>query len=226
MSKGIFIVGTGTDVGKTYVTALIVKKMRYHGYHAGYFKAAVSGNEYQDGILVPGDAAFVSQFAGVDAEPSAMCPYLYKNAFSPHLAAQLEGNPVSMDVVKQYYADMCSRYEYVAVEGSGGILCPIRYDREKIWLEDIIREFGLECILVADAGLGTINNALLTIFYMRQHGIGIRGIIMNRYIPGDVMHEDNINMVTRESGVPVLAVVKQGDAVLDMDIAALAGCFS
>lgn len=225
MSKGIFIVGTGTDVGKTYVTALIVKKMREYGYNAGYFKAAVSGNEYQDGVLLPGDAAFVNEFAGIDGELSAMCPYIYEKAVSPHLAAQLEGNPVSMDVVKSYYAELCSRYEYVVAEGSGGILCPIRYDQEKIWLEDIIQEFGLDCILVADAGLGTINNILLTISYMKQRRIGISGIIMNRYIPGDVMHEDNISMVTKESGVPVLAMVQQGDVMIDMDITTLAECF-
>ena len=63
MSKGLFITATGTDVGKTYATALLVKKLVQAGLKAGYYKAALSGAEYRDGVLVPGDADYVRQGA-------------------------------------------------------------------------------------------------------------------------------------------------------------------
>ena len=100
MSKGIFITGTGTDIGKTYVTGLIVKKLRESGADAAYYKAAMSGNERRvDGSLIPGDALQVKTMSGIGQPLEEMCPYVYETAVSPHLASRLEGNPVQMDRV-------------------------------------------------------------------------------------------------------------------------------
>ncbi len=89
MSKNIFIVGTGTDVGKTFVSGLIVKKLAESGCNVGYFKAAVSGNERSaDGSLVPGDAVHVKTASGISQPVEQMCPYVYQTAVSPHLAAR------------------------------------------------------------------------------------------------------------------------------------------
>ena len=90
MAKGIFVTGTGTDVGKTYVTALIVKKLADAGIHAGYYKAALSGAE----SIEESDAGYVKKIAGITQEDSSLLSYLYQNAVSPHLAARIEGNPV------------------------------------------------------------------------------------------------------------------------------------
>ena len=141
MSKALFITGTGTDIGKTYVTGLIVKKLAEEGKSAAYYKAAMSGNDRRaDGSLIPGDALFVT------------------------------------------------------VEGSGGILCPICFDEAKIQLEDVVLELGLSSILIADAGLGTINSVVLTAEYMKAHHLPLKGIIFNHYHPGNVMEDDNIFM--------------------------------
>ena len=170
MSKNIFITGTGTDIGKTFVTGLIVKKLHESGRSAAYYKAAMSGNERrEDGSLIPGDALYVKTVSGIGQPLEEMCPYIYENAFSPHLASRLEGNPVQMQVVKEGFEAVGRKYEYVTMEGSGGILCPLCYDEAKIQLEDVIRELGLACLIVADAGLGTINDVVLTagyIFYL------------------------------------------------------------
>lgn len=225
MSKQIFIVGTGTDVGKTYVTGLIVKKLRDAGLDAGYFKAAVSGNVRANGRLIPGDAKFVADMAGITDDFHEMVPYIYENAVSPHLASQLEGNPVEMDVVKTYYENICRKHEYVTVEGSGGILCPLCVDERTIMLEDVVRELDLDSILVARAGLGTINEVVLTVSYMEQHGMRVRGIVLNHFHPGDVMEEDNRNMVESMTGVPVIACVQDGDTELRMDVKLLEGFY-
>ena len=75
MSKGIFITGTGTDVGKTYVTGLIVKKLHDAGKKAAYYKAAMSGNEKDSqGKLIPGDAVSVKNISGIEQSIDTMCP--------------------------------------------------------------------------------------------------------------------------------------------------------
>jgi dethiobiotin synthetase len=130
-SRKIFIVGTGTDVGKTYVAGLMVKKLKESGRSAGYYKAAMSGNERgEDGDLLPGDALYVKKISGIEQSLDQMCPYVYEHGVSPHLASRLEGNPVRMDVVEKGFWEVCARYDYVTMEGSGGILCPVCFDQE------------------------------------------------------------------------------------------------
>ena len=226
MSKNIFITGTGTDIGKTFVTGLIVKKLHESGRSAAYYKAAMSGNKRrEDGSLIPGDALYVKTVSGIGQPLEEMCPYIYENAFSPHLASRLEGNPVQMQVVKEGFEAVGRKYEYVTMEGSGGILCPLCYDEAKIQLEDVIRELGLACLIVADAGLGTINDVVLTAGYMRARNIPVKGIIFNHFHPGDVMEEDNRNMCELLTGLTVLACVKDGDTELAMEAEALASFY-
>lgn len=215
MSKTLFIIGTGTDVGKTYISGLILKKLQESGISAAYYKAAMSGNERgRDSILIPGDALWVKTCSGISQPLKEMCPFVYEAAVSPHLASQLEGNPVDLNAVIDGFHSVCSRYEYVTLEGSGGILCPLRFDGQEIWLSDIIRSCGLGCLLVADAGLGTINQVGLTAFFMRQQNIPLRGIIFNHYQPGNILHEDNKKMCEYVTGTKVIACVQDGDTDL------------
>lgn len=218
MSKNLFITGTGTDVGKTYVTGLVIKKLRDSGVNPAYYKAAMSGNERRpDGSLIPGDALSVKEVSGIAQPLEEMCPYLYENAYSPHLAARIEGQQVELSVVEEGFRRVSGAYDYVTVEGSGGILCPIRYDGVKILLEDVIKALHLSCLLVADAGLGTINNVVLTAEYMRARDIPIVGMIFNRFHPGNVMEEDNMRMCEELTGFKTLACVREGDRALSMD---------
>lgn len=219
MSKGLFITGTGTDLGKTYIAGLIVKKLADAKQSAAYYKAAMSGNDRRaDGSLIPGDALFVQKTAGISQPLEEMCPYVYEHAYSPHLASRIGGHPVQMDVVKAGYYKVCSAYDFVTMEGSGGILCPICFDEAKIQLEDVIRELHLPSILIADAGLGTINSVVLTVEYMKAKNLPVKGIIYNHYHGNDVMEDDNIFMCEYMTGLPTLAKVKDGDTELAMDV--------
>ena len=219
MNKGIFITGTGTDIGKTYVTALLIKELRDQGVNAGYYKAAISGAE----SISQSDAGYVNQVANIGQEEETLLSYLYEEAVSPHLAARLEGNPVEMETVKKAFARVSETYEFVVMEGSGGIVCPIRYDQEAtIFLEDIIKELELETLIVADAGLGTINAVVLTVSYLRMKGIGIRGILLNNYV-GGVMQEDNRKMIEELTGLPVISKIAPGAKKLVLDKAEMEG---
>lgn len=222
MSKSLFVTGTGTDIGKTYITGLIIKKLNEITGSAAYYKAAVSGNERDEsGSLIPGDAVFVKNVSGINQPVGDMCPYVYENAYSPHLASRIEGNPVRMDVVKNGYEKLCGSYDYITVEGSGGILCPICFDESHIMLEDVIKELGTGCIIIADAGLGTINAALLTAEYMMMKKIEIRGIIFNKWNPDDIMHRDNLKMCEYMTGVKVIACVRENAGDINIDKEAL-----
>ena len=229
MSKNLFITGTGTDVGKTYIAALIVKKLAATT-KAGYYKAAMSGNirdEYDN--LIPGDAKFVRDISGIAQSLESMCPYVYENAYSPHLASRIEGNIVHMDYILQRFNALTPQFDYLTVEGSGGILCPIDYDRtgqrSPIFLEDIIRAMNLHSIIVADAGLGTINAVVLTAEYMKSHNLPVSGIIFNRYHKGNIMEEDNLYMCEKMTGLPVLACVQDGDTDIGIDDDILKGLY-
>lgn len=212
MSKGIFITATGTDIGKTYVTALIVKKLRESGINAGYYKAALSGAD----SVAESDAGYVNAFAGINEPEDMLVSYLYKNALSPHLAARIEGNPVEMSRVHSDFARAAANYDFLTVEGSGGIVCPIRKDEQAvIFLEDIIRGLGLSSLIVADAGLGTINAVVTAAEYMRTRGLPVNGIILNRW-DGGVMHRDNLAMIEEITGIKVIAAVREGQTELEL----------
>ncbi len=226
MSRSLFITGTGTDVGKTYVSGLILKKLREAGVSAAYYKAAMSGNSREkDGSLIPGDALYVKQTAGLEQPLETMCPYVYESAVSPHLASRLEGNPVRMEVVRRGFEHLAERYSHITVEGSGGICCPVAMGGEEIWMEDVIQALAPVCLIVADAGLGTINAVALTAAYMKSRGIGAAGILLNHFHPNDVMEEDNKRMCEYVTGLPVLACIEEGCSDLPMETETLLGLY-
>ncbi|MEG0133892.1 MAG: dethiobiotin synthase [Clostridium sp.] len=221
MSRGLFITATGTDVGKTYVSALIIKALRKSGINCGYYKAAVSGA----GSIAESDAGYVNAFAKIGQREETLLSYLYKTPVSPHLAAQIEGNPLSLAKVKADYLRVCKEYDYVVTEGSGGIICPLRWDdEEKVLLEEVINLLGLPTVVVAAAGLGTINATVLTVKYLKAQGIPVKGIILN-YFTGDEMQVDNLKMIEELTGISVIATVKPGDMHLDICPVKLAEVF-
>ncbi|MEI0595535.1 dethiobiotin synthase [Brachyspira pilosicoli] len=207
MAKTIFITATGTDIGKTYVSGLIAKHIKDKGLNIGYYKAALSGsNDIKDS-----DAWYVKQQADLPDSYDEMVSYTYKHAYSPHLAAQIEGNPPDIKIIKNAYKDISKKHDYMIVEGSGGIICPIRYDsNQKIFLEDIIKELNIPSLIIADAGLGTINSTVLTIEYMRSKNLKINGVILNRFEMANKMHEDNKKMIEEMTGVKIIGVVIDG----------------
>lgn len=227
MGKALFITGTGTDIGKTYVTGLLVKKLVEAGYHAGYYKAALSGAEEDaKGNLLPGDALFVKQMAKLDTPTEELVSYIYREAVSPHLAAQINHLPIDFDRVEKDFQRAKSKHEYLTMEGSGGIICPLRWDeKEHVIIDDLILRLKLPVLIIADAGLGTINAAVLTIEHLQARKIPVRGVILNNWT-GGVMQEDNRKMIEEITGVRVLCVVPHGAKDIDLDAKELASLYA
>lgn len=224
MTKGIFITATGTDVGKTYVSGLVVKKLRENSINCGYYKPALSGAEVQGEKIIPGDADYVVKKAGLSGNGSDYVSYIFKPAVSPHLAAKIENNPIKIDKIKLDFNNMKKKFNYVVVEGAGGIVCPFNID-DGLLLPEVIKALGLDVVVVASASLGTINSTVLTVEYAKQKGIHVVGIILNNYDENDIMQRDNLKQVEALTGIKVLCTVKNGDEGLDIKADTLMNVF-
>ncbi len=208
MSKNVFITATGTDIGKTYVSALIVKKMREMGLNCGYFKPVLSGVREKDGKLLESDCNYVVNTAKIPTEPDDCVVYWWKEAVSPHLASIRAHEEIDIKKIKEAYIKKQNLYDYLLIEGAGGITCPLRLQNgEKYLLKDLIKELNSNIIIVADGGLGTINSILLTTEYAKINNIKVEGIILNNFNQDSFMHQDNLKQAEYLTGVKVIATV-------------------
>lgn len=216
MAKGLFVTATGTDVGKTFLSALIVKKLADAGKNIGYYKAALSGAELRGGKLVAGDADYVYRTARLNGDPNDSVSYIFEPAVSPHLASQITGVRIEKEKIKADFEKAKAEHDFLLMEGSGGIICPISVQKdEPIMLADLIKLFHLPVVIVSDAGLGSINAAMLTIHYAQAQGIEISAVLLNRYRSGDAMERDNKKMINELSGIPVYTC---GEGGSDLEI--------
>lgn len=199
--SGVFITGTDTGVGKTVVAAAIAGALRLNGVDVGVMKPVQSGND--------DDAAFLTKSAGVSDDPSLIVPYSFREPIAPSLAAKLEGVSVDIDAIKGAYSALADRHEFVVVEGAGGIMVPlVEKGPESYLVSDLIRDLGLPTLIVARAGLGTINHTLLTIDHARSKGINVAGVVVNGYPETPNLSEkNNPQMIEKLSGIPVVSII-------------------
>lgn len=216
MSKGIFVTATGTDVGKTYISSLIISKLRKAGINCGYYKAVLSGAENIKGKLIPGDASYVYEKANIPGDLNRSVSYIFEEAVSPHLAARLNGKEVSLNKIKADFDKIKSKYDYVVVEGSGGIICPLFKGKSTIMLTDVIKELNLSTIVVSDSGLGSINSTLLTMEYIKSQDIKVNALFLNRYNHDEIIHRENRNYFEDILDMPIY-ICEDNYGNLDID---------
>jgi len=137
------------------------------------------------------------------------------------LAAQIENNPIETDVILSGFNEITKQYDYISVEGSGGIVCPLRLDDKQIMLTDIIKLLNLDVIIVASAQLGTINSVVLTVEYAKQHNINVKAIILNNYDGNNFLHVDNKKSIEYLTKIPVVACVANNSENLDIEASTL-----
>ena len=222
MSKSIFITGTGTDIGKTYVSALIMKQMIKENMNACYFKPVLSGAEKKDGRIYAGDIEYVKEISGLKEESSNMGSFIYEYPASPHLSAKIENKPFNMEKVVNDYNKLSEKYEYILIEGAGGIIFPFTDDFTPVYTKDIIKKLNTSSILVTNTTLGAINNAMLFIYYMRDNHIDIKGIIFNNY-KDSLIEQENIKFIIKHSKLKLLAVVNHKENSIHLDLKSIFG---
>ena len=174
----VFVTGTDTDVGKTFVTAGLAAVMQSLGYKSGVYKPFQSGAEVKNGFLVAPDLAYVKQ---LDFYVETLCSYLMKAPTAPYIAAELEGIEIELDTVKKEYETIKNNCEILLVEGAGGLMVPVT---KEVLMIDVAKMFDIPLLIVARPDLGTINHTLLTINAAKQAGLDVAGVIINRYPQG------------------------------------------
>jgi dethiobiotin synthetase len=207
--RGIFITGTDTGVGKTYVACGIASALRTRGVNVGVMKPAETGCRMRDGRLVPSDSHKLMKAAGVKDPLSLVNPYRFRKPLAPAVAAELEGKRISIERLLKAYAAMSDRHEHMIVEGAGGIMVPLSYDA--LYL-DLAGSLNLPVLIVARPGLGTINHTLLTVEALRRRGIPIHGIVINHSEKTRPVLSEKTNPAVMEklSGLRILQIIPYG----------------
>ena len=180
MTRGIFITGTGTGVGKTIAAAAVLRAARAAGIDAVPFKPVQTGAVDGPGGPRSPDVEFCLAAAGMSPKPdeaALMAPLLYKPACSPHLAARIEGRPVDLCTVRSCAEALLARHDAVIVEGAGGVMVPLN---DSATMLDLMAALALPVLVVAVNALGTINHTLLTLSALRAASIEVLGVVFNQ----------------------------------------------
>lgn len=214
MIKGIFVTGTGTDIGKTYVTARLIKQLKDQEIKVVYYKAALSGAKVINNQFILEDMEIVRQYAGLQLDDCKVS-FSYIDAYAPHLASKNSNDPVELEVIKKDLRQLEKSHDLVVIEGSGGIICPLRDDGKTIMLSDVMQLANYPLIIVTTSGLGSINSSVLTANYVKQLGLKTLGFIMNMFDKNDILHQDNKLMIEKLSGYPVLGYLERNSSVIN-----------
>jgi dethiobiotin synthetase len=206
--RGVFVTGTGTEVGKTVVAATIAHAARADGERVAVFKPAVSGlDDYPLGPAnwasaaeLP-DHALLRLAAGSVQSDSEISPYRYGPAVSPHLAADLAGEAIDPDRLRSAALAAAEGADLLVCEGVGGFLVPLTAG---YLVGDLARDLALPVVIAASPALGTINHTLLTIDAVRAAGLDVGGVVLTPW-PAEPspMERSNRETIERLGLVPV-----------------------
>ncbi|MEX1098081.1 MAG: dethiobiotin synthase [Planctomycetales bacterium] len=211
---GLFVTGTDTGVGKTYLTALVVRALREAGVRVGACKPACSGAATDAaGMTRWEDIAALSDALGGEFSDELICPQRFLAPLAPPVAARVEGKSVDARLLRDCVARWGERVDVLLVEGVGGLLCPLT-ERETV--ADLAADLGYPLVIVGRLGLGTINHTLLTVEAARARTLPIAGIVLSETAPpprhgtAPSAEETNPAEIAARTDVPVLGVVLYG----------------
>lgn len=206
--KGVFVTGTDTGVGKTWIAAGLTAVLRRWGLSACYFKPVQSGCTEENGKLIPTDARFARELAELDEPLELLTPITLRLPLAPGVAAAREGVKVDLDRITQARQELASRYDLLVTEGAGGLYVPLT-DTNFLVL-DMIQWLRLPLIVVARAGLGTINHTALTVKAALQAGVPVAGVVINRYPERPSLAEEtNPEVIVALTRTPILGKVPE-----------------
>lgn len=190
-SKGFFITGTDTGVGKTHVACLLVEALKKTGLRVAVMKPVAAGVE-ADGVNA--DVRLLMAAANVKAPLQLVNPYCFAPSIAPHLAAQKAGVSMQLETIVEAYKQLAAQADVLVVEGAGGLLVPL--DNQS-GMDEIPMRLKLPVIMVVGLRLGCLNHALLTAEAIRARGLTLAGWVANRIDPD--MGEAEANLTTLRS---------------------------
>ncbi len=214
--NGIFITGTDTGVGKTYVACGIARGLRRRGVNVGVMKPAETGCIRRRGILIPSDAIRLMKAAVVRDALHRVNPYRFADPLAPSIAAEFAGGKrINPSKIRESFRMLSRRHDFTIVEGAGGIMVPLVKDY--LFL-DLAEDLRLPVLIVARPGLGTINHTLLSISAIRTRRMRIAGVVIN-YAMSDwktgLAEKTSPHAIEMAAGVSILGTLQYGESQFD-----------
>ncbi|WP_456419662.1 dethiobiotin synthase [Methanocaldococcus infernus] len=198
----IFITGTDTGVGKTYVSSIIGRELKKE-LNVGYLKPIETGGRE--------DTLKLKKTLNLEEPLEIINPINLSLPLSPNIAFEVENYNISLEEIlkriEEAYNYLKNKYDFLIVEGAGGVCVPIKGN---FLMSDLIKFLGLPAIIVSRPNLGTINHTLLTIEHLRNKGIEVRGVIINCITPlKEVLYYEKTFETIEEVGdVEIIGVVE------------------
>lgn len=204
-AEGIFITGTDTGAGKTVVAAGLAMALRDRGMRVGVMKPVATGCSGEGKHLISEDAVYLFE-AAENEFPALTNPFRFRNSLAPSVASVIEKKEIPIEKILKAYQELQRHYDFLIVEGIGGLLVPIT---KEYFVANLIHEFGLPILIVARGGLGTINHTLLTVDAAIIRGFEVRGIIFNRIprVNVSIAEITNPKVVHDLTGIPILGTL-------------------
>ncbi|HEX5036612.1 MAG TPA: dethiobiotin synthase [bacterium] len=201
--KGLFIAGTDTGVGKTYVAAGLAAALRWKGANVGVFKP------FESGVGSGHEDYRILKEASGSADPDDwICPYRFEEALAPAVAAERAGIEIDWCGVTDAFESIAVKHDVVIVEGAGGLLVPLAPGKTNL---DLAKECEFPVLLVARLGLGTINHTLLSLEGLAARKILCAGVVLNQTTEQKgIAEETNPKALSQLVSVPVWGVVPYG----------------
>lgn len=199
----LFITGTDTDVGKTIATVLLSDFLSENGRNYVPYKPIQTGAVLHNESLAAPD---IKTYELASGREQPIPDYLFTTPCSPHLAAKWEDVQIDPNRLTQSVKKLSESYDGMVIEGAGGLYVPLT--TEGYCMIDWMEELQAPVVLVARAGVGTINHTRLSIEVMKARGIRIAGILFNDLAQDSpAIIKDNVEMIYKMSGVPMIGII-------------------
>lgn len=203
MRKGIFVTGTDTDVGKTFVSAGIASLLKEQGVDIGVFKPMMSGVRRED---PQSDAYILKEMSGDEQPLDQINPFVFDEPLAPYVAQARMGLNITMDDILDHWQRIRNRHTFYLVEGAGGLAVPLGAN---FLVADLAKALDFPLLIVARPHLGTVNHVLLTISYAKHLGLDVLGIILNGFREDQlgVAEQTNPDLIREFTDVPILGMI-------------------
>jgi dethiobiotin synthetase len=219
MTRGAFVTGTDTEIGKTFAASVLIAALRSRGMRVAPFKPVAAGAIERGPSWINEDTLALMSAAGLGADDAqAVTPVLLRAPMAPHIAARREGRTIDLRAIHAAYLRVAAGADFVLVEGVGGFRVPLDATRDTA---DLARELALPVVLVVGLRLGCLNHALLTAEAVRARGLTLAGWIANELHPTMDALEDNVGALDERLGAPLIARLPWSPDAARVDLTAL-----
>ncbi len=205
-TRGIFITGTDTHVGKTVLTTVLGGAIKKKGLRLGFMKPVETGNCPSRRELET-DCSRLLRVLATDDPPDVVAPYQFSDPLAPLAASRKTQQPIDYKLIKNLFQELSRNYDFLLVEGVGGVMVPLT---EQQTVRDLIVYLELPCIVVSRPTLGSVNHTLLTLEALRDRKIQVLAIVLNQttsVLRSEVerlQNESTSQLIRELSGIPVV----------------------